>query len=81
MDSGPLLDLLIHDIDFANSCLGCPEDVKLNMKIDEYWELGLKYPKSKAAVSVKGGFLHRNTAFASEYAATFEKGSVRASSL
>ena len=71
-----------HWIDWTiMGALGKPEDVKLNLKVDEYWELGLKYPGSEAVVSVKGGFLHRHTAFASEYAATFEKGSVRASSL
>ena len=31
----------------------------------------------EAAISIKGGFLHRNTPFAAEYAATFECASLR----
>jgi predicted dehydrogenase len=73
---GSLLDLLIHDIDFTNYCLGRPEDVKLNLKADEYWEFELKYNES-ARVSIKGGFLYRHSQFASECAATFENASIR----
>ncbi|MDD5597990.1 MAG: Gfo/Idh/MocA family oxidoreductase [Victivallaceae bacterium] len=78
---GALMDLLIHDIDFANYCLGRPEDIKLNLNIEEYWELELKYKDQPAKISIKGGFLYRHTAFASEYAATFENGSIRFSTL
>ncbi|MBN2641418.1 MAG: Gfo/Idh/MocA family oxidoreductase [Victivallales bacterium] len=78
---GALLDLLIHDIDFAISCFGKPEDVELNLNVAEYWEFELKYKTTPARISIKGGFLHRHTAFASEYIATFDKGSVRYSSL
>jgi predicted dehydrogenase len=78
---GSLFDLLIHDIDFANYCLGKPEDIKLNLNTDEYWEFELKYKEKPAKISIKGGFLHRHTAFASECAATFEHGSIRFSSL
>jgi predicted dehydrogenase len=78
---GSLLDLLIHDIDFVNSCFGKPEYIKLNLNLDEYWEFELKYGTSPALISIKGGFLHRHTAFASEYAVTFERGSIRYSSL
>jgi predicted dehydrogenase len=78
---GALLDLLIHDIDFANYCLGSPQTVKLNLNKDDYWEFELKYHGESAKVSVKGGFLYRHTVFASEYVATFEKGSIRYSSL
>lgn len=77
---GSLLDLLIHDIDFASYCLGESSNMKVNLKNDEYWEIAFDYDKSSAVVSVKGGFLHRNSPFASEYAATFEHGSVRFSS-
>lgn len=73
---GSLLDLLIHDLDFVNYCFGIPADVKVNLHCDEYWEASLQY-KHKAAISIKGGFLYRNTAFAAEYAATFERGSLR----
>lgn len=78
---GSLLDLLIHDIDFVISCLGNPEETKLNLNADEYWEFELKYHERPTKISIKGGFLHRHTAFASEYAATFERGSIRYSSL
>ena len=78
---GALMDLLIHDIDFANYCLGGMEAVKLNLNADEYWELELRYKSNPAKVSIKGGFLHRNTPFASEYIATFEQSSIRFSSL
>ncbi|MDD5596870.1 MAG: Gfo/Idh/MocA family oxidoreductase [Victivallaceae bacterium] len=78
---GALLDLLIHDVDFANYCLGVPESVKLNLNKDEYWEFELKYHDEPAKISVKGGFLYRHTAFASEYAAAFENGSIRFSTL
>jgi predicted dehydrogenase len=74
---GALLDLLIHDIDFANSCLGVPADINVNLNCNEYWEIGLKYPDNPAQISIRGGFLYRNTAFASDYAATFENGSIR----
>jgi predicted dehydrogenase len=74
---GALMDLLIHDIDHANSCLGTPSDIKVNFRCDDYWEIALKYPDNPAKISIKGGFLHRNTPFASEYVATFERGSVR----
>ncbi len=78
---GSLMDLLIHDIDFVDSCFGAPNEINLNLNVDEYWEFELKYPDTPAKISVKGGFLHRHTAFASEYAATFENGSIRYSSL
>jgi predicted dehydrogenase len=78
---GALLDLLLHDIDFANSCFGKTEDVKLNLNVDDYWEIELRYKDSPAPISIKGGFLHRHTAFASDYAVTFEQGSIRFSSL
>ena len=73
---GSLLDLLIHDLDFVNYCFGIPANVKVNVHCDEYWEAALQY-EHDAAISIKGGFLHRNTAFAAEYAATFERGSLR----
>ena len=73
---GSLLDLLIHDLDFVNYCFGAPADVKVNLHCDEYWEVALQY-NNEAAISIKGGFLHRNTAFVAEYAATFERGSLR----
>ena len=73
---GSLLDLLIHDLDFVNYCFGAPADVKVNLHFDEYWEAALQY-NHETAISIKGGFLHRNTAFAAEYAATFEHGSLR----
>ncbi|KKR04716.1 MAG: Oxidoreductase family, NAD-binding Rossmann fold protein [Candidatus Uhrbacteria bacterium GW2011_GWF2_39_13] len=78
---GSLFDLLIHDIDFANSCLGLPENIEVNLKVDEYWELLFRYNDNQAKVSIKGGFLYQHTPFVSEYAATFEKGSIRFSSL
>ena len=34
---GALLDLLLHDIDFADSCLGTPSDIKVNFNVDDYW--------------------------------------------
>ena len=74
---GALMDLLIHDIDFVNFCLGIPVDIKVHLKCDEYWELGLQYTDNPAKISIKGGFLYRNTTFASDYAATFEYGSIR----
>jgi predicted dehydrogenase len=77
---GSMLDLLIHDIDFAGYTLGYPEEVKVNINMEEYWELELKYPGRPVKVSVKGGFLYKHTAFAVSFAATFEKGSVRYSS-
>ena len=73
---GSLLDLLIHDLDFVNYCFNAPADVKVNLHYDEYWEVALEY-NHEAAISIKGGFLHCNTAFAAEYAATFERGSLR----
>ena len=78
---GAIMDLLIHDIDFVNYCLGKPEAVKQNLNIDEYWEMELKYKATPAKVSINGGFLHRNTPFASECIAAFEQGSLRFSSL
>ncbi|MBN2641345.1 MAG: Gfo/Idh/MocA family oxidoreductase [Victivallales bacterium] len=78
---GSLFDLLIHDIDFVISCFGKPEGIELNLNVDEYWEFELKYHEQLAKVSIKGGFLHRHTTFTSEYVATFDKGSVRYSSL
>lgn len=74
---GALFDLLIHDIDFANYCLGAPSAAKSSLNVDEYWELALEYPDSEAKISVKGGFLRRNTMFMAEYAATFERASLR----
>ena len=44
-------------------------------------EIELKYKDNPAPVSVKGGFLNRHTAFASEYIATFDNGSIRFSTL
>jgi predicted dehydrogenase len=78
---GSLFDLLIHDIDFAGSCFGTPETVRLNFHSEEYWEFEPVYRNTSARISIKGGFLHRNTAFAAEYAATFEQGSIRFSTL
>ncbi|OGV36951.1 MAG: hypothetical protein A2020_16325 [Lentisphaerae bacterium GWF2_45_14] len=78
---GSLLDMLIHDIDFVNSCLGNSDDIKINLKSDEYWELCFGYNNDNTKVSIKGGFLHRHSVFASEYAATFECGSIRFNSL
>ena len=52
-----------------------PEDIKL--KLEEYWEFELNNGTALAKISIKGVFLHRHTAFGSEYAKTFEKGSVR----
>jgi predicted dehydrogenase len=77
---GALYDLLIHDIDFVNSCLGVPLDLKINFTAGDYWEISLNYEKP-AGISVKGGFLHCHTAFASEYVADFENASIRYSSL
>lgn len=74
---GALMDLLIHDIDFANYCLGEPELISVNTKCDEYWEIPVKYENSKATVSITGGFLHTNSVFSAEYSATFEKASIR----
>lgn len=74
---GSLFDLLIHDIDFANYCFGRPGKVKVNLNRDEYWELQLDYEtQPDCAVSVKGGFLHRNSPFISIYVATFERASL-----
>ncbi|MHB9138703.1 MAG: Gfo/Idh/MocA family protein [Victivallaceae bacterium] len=77
---GSLFDLLIHDLDFVNYCFGAATEFKINVHRDEYWEVSLQY-NYEAAISVKGGFLHRHTAFAAEYAATFERGSIRFSTL
>lgn len=77
---GSIFDLLVHDIDFVNYCFGNPANIKVNLHQDEYWELALQYAH-EAAISIKGGFLYRNTPFAAEYAATFEKASIRFSSL
>lgn len=73
---GALFDLLIHDLDFSNYCFGVPAAVKVNVHHDEYWEVALHYHHD-AVISIKGGFLHRHTAFAADYAATFERGSLR----
>lgn len=73
---GSLLDLVIHDLDFVNYCFGIPADVIVNVHCDEYWELALQY-NHEASISIKGGFLHRNTPFAAEYSATFEHASLR----
>ncbi|MCF6176968.1 MAG: Gfo/Idh/MocA family oxidoreductase [Victivallaceae bacterium] len=78
---GSLLDLLIHDIDFTNYCLGFPATININLKCDEYWEIALNYPSSPAKISIKGGFLHRHSTFESTCAATFANGSIRFSSL
>jgi predicted dehydrogenase len=78
---GSLLDLVIHDLDFANSCFGYPTAIKVNLRHDEYWEIGLEYPDNPATVSIKGGFLYRHAAFESTCAANFSNGSVRFSSL
>jgi predicted dehydrogenase len=78
---GSLFDLLIHDIDFMNYCLGKPTDIKINLSHNEYWELSLDYTGISAHVSVNGGFLYKHTTFASEYVATFELSSIRYSSL
>ncbi len=74
---GALFDLLIHDIDFANYCLGTPENVEIKLNAGEYYEISMQYPGITAQVSVKGGFLHQYTPFAAEFAATFENGSIR----
>ena len=78
---GSLMDLLIHDIDFTNSCLGNPAAINVNLKCAEYWEIALQYPDSPAKISIKGGFLHRHSSFESTCAATFTNGSIRFSSL
>ena len=78
---GSLLDLVIHDLDFSNSCLGYPENIKVNMHEEEYWEIALEYPKTDATISIKGGFLYRHSTFESTCAATFAEGSLRFSSL
>jgi len=78
---GALFDMLIHDIDFVYSCLGNPPEMNINLRCDEYWELGFNYNNSgKTKVSVKGGFLCNHTPFSSEYLATFENASIRFSS-
>ncbi len=78
---GSLLDMLIHDIDFVYSCLGTPSEMKINLKCDEYWELGFNYDQNQKKISIKGGFLYKFTPFTSEYLATFDNASIRFSSL
>lgn len=78
---GSLMDLLIHDLDFANSCLGIPTTVEVSLKCAEYWEIALQYPNNPAPISIKGGFLYRHSTFESTCAATFTNGSIRFSSL
>ena len=78
---GALMDLLIHDIDFANSILGIPAGYDVNFHTDEFWDLSLRYNGSSALVSVKGGFLHKNSPFSSECVAIFENASIRFSSM
>jgi predicted dehydrogenase len=78
---GSLMDLLIHDIDFANSILGVPSRSAVNFHTDEFWDISLSYSDSPALVSVKGGFLHKNSPFSSECVAIFETASIRFSSM
>ena len=78
---GAVFDLLIHDIDFANYSLGKLASMKTLLNRDDYWELSLVYDGNDAAVSIKGGFLHRHSPFMAEYAATFDHGSVSLCSL
>jgi len=75
---GALMDLLVHDLDFVDGALGSPEDVKLGLNVGDYWEVALGFGGAGGPrVSVKGGFLWRNSPFSSDYAATFEGASVR----
>lgn len=74
---GSIMDLLIHDIDFSIHCLGLSDDVKVTFNFNQYWELLLKYKQSSSIVTIKGGFLNQNTAFSSEYVASFENASLR----
>lgn len=78
---GSIMDLLIHDIDFAHYCLGAPSVIKTNLHREEYWELQFNYRNDTPTVSIKGGFLHRHSAFSSEYAANFEHAGIRYNTL
>lgn len=78
---GALMDLLIHDLDFVDYALGRPDDVKLNFNVGDYWEIAMSFGGQPRNVSVKGGFLWRNSPFSSQYAATFESASLRFDSL
>ena len=78
---GAIFDLLIHDIDFANYSLGKLASMETLLKRDDYWELSLTYDGNDAAVSIKGGFLHRNLPFMAEYVASFDHGSIRCCTL
>lgn len=78
---GALMDLLIHDIDYVNSCLEMPSGIKVNLRCDDYWEIALKYPDNPAKISIKGGFLHPHTPFSAEFVATFENASIRYNTL
>ncbi|MBL4700489.1 MAG: Gfo/Idh/MocA family oxidoreductase [Phycisphaeraceae bacterium] len=72
---GGLWDLLIHDIDFINHQIGIPDEMTVNLNVDDYWELS--FEKDCATVSIKGGFLHPNAVFSAEYFATFEHASLQ----
>jgi predicted dehydrogenase len=78
---GALMDLIIHDVDFAISCLGKSNKFKINFIANEYYELSLNYDEKPCAISIKGGFLHQNSPFVSEFTGVFENASIRYSSL
>lgn len=72
---GGLWDLLIHDLDFINHHLTMPQDIRVNVQSDDYWEMS--FNKDETQVSIKGGFLYPHAQFEAEYFATFEYATIQ----
>ncbi|HUX95646.1 MAG TPA: Gfo/Idh/MocA family oxidoreductase [Bacteroidales bacterium] len=87
LSGGALFDLVIHDIDFAVSLLGQPEEIEsvylpgVYSKHD-YVSALWSYDTIKTHIKIDGGFsFHKNFPFQAGYMAQFENASVAFSTL
>jgi predicted dehydrogenase len=82
LSGGALFDLVIHDIDYANSILGMPSEIKCNYLRGEYTNHDYisamwSYRNNDIHIKIEGGFtFHANFPFQASYMAQFEKASV-----
>lgn len=84
---GALFDLVIHDIDFAQSILGSPEEIQsFNLageySANDYVSALWKFGERELNVKIEGGFtFHKSFPFQAGYMAQFEKKSILYNSL
>ena len=77
-NGGVMLDLSIHDIDFAYSVLGMPDEIcgvyhPVNEEdMNDYFSANLTY--GSATVNIDGGFYNADIPFCAAYHAIFENG-------